>query len=88
MPTICLFYGIVIRMYFNDNRKHHTPHFHAFYGEHEAVISLTGDILEGELPKKQLSLVLAWAIIHEEDLRADWNLAVSGELPFRIEPLK
>lgn len=88
MPTICLFYGIIIRMYFNDNKKHHLPHFHAFYGEHEAIITLTGEVLEGSLPKKQLSLVLAWAIIHEEDLKADWSLAITGESLFKIEPLK
>lgn len=80
--------GVVIRMYFNDNKKHYIPHFQTFYGEHEAVITLTGEVLEGNLPRKQLSLVVAWAIIHEEDLKADWSLAISGESFFRIEPLK
>jgi hypothetical protein len=88
MPTISMFYGIIIRMYCAP--KEHAPsHFHAFYGEYKAVIDInTCEIMEGDLPKKQSRLVLAWAELHQEELRADWKLAMDSELPFKIEPLK
>ncbi len=88
MPTISMFYGIIIRMYCAP--KEHAPaHFHAFYGDYKAVIEInTCEIIDGELPRKQLRLVLAWAELHQEELRADWKLAMDSELPFKIEPLK
>lgn len=52
MPTISMFYGIVIRMYWNDIDKHKMPHFHAYYGDEEAIFSLDGDIIAGSFPKK------------------------------------
>ena len=62
MPTISMFYGIFIRMYFND---HAPPHFHARYGESEATIDIeTRAVIEGELPGRALKLVTEWAIIH------------------------
>jgi hypothetical protein len=89
MPTISMFYGIIIYMYFFDDKRHHTPHVHAEYAEHTAVLSIPdGEILDGSLPKKQLKMVQAWIAIHEEDLLADWKLAVQGQELFRIEPLK
>lgn len=51
MPTISLFYGIIIRMYWKDNAKHKMPHMHAYYGDYEAIFTLDGDILSGEFPK-------------------------------------
>jgi hypothetical protein len=87
MPTISMFYGIVIRMYC-DRSEHNPPHFHAYYQEHTAVVSIdSAEITAGKLPAKQAKLVLAWAALHKEDLLADWQLASAGELPFRIEPL-
>jgi hypothetical protein len=89
MPLISHFYGILIYMYFElAGGKHHKPHFHAIYNEHEASISFDGKIIEGSLPPKQLKIVAAWAAIHEDDLNAAWKLATSGQLPFEIEPLK
>ena len=85
MPTISMFYGILIRMYYDD---HNPPHIHAFYGDHEAIYSISGELIEGSLPNKQRKLVDAWIAIHEEDLKADWELAKKGEQLFRIEPLK
>ena len=62
MPTISSFYGILIRMYYND---HAPPHFHARYGEYEATIEIEGlAVLEGELPSRALMLVAEWAIMH------------------------
>ena len=60
MPVISMFYGIIIHMYFMDNRRHKTPHIHSSYQEQEAVIALPeGEVLEGELPANKMKLVLA-----------------------------
>jgi hypothetical protein len=89
MPTISVFYGIIIYLYFFDNQKHHLPHFHARYqGQKAAVSILDGEVLEGEIPSAKMKLVQAWLEIHREDLLADWELAVNGQTPFPIEPLR
>lgn len=89
MPSISMFYGVIIYMYFFDNKKHNQPHFHAEYGEHNIVLSIPdGEILNGSLPAKQLKMVQAWVAIHEDELLADWKLAIQGQELFRIEPLK
>ena len=89
MPTISMFYGIIIRMLFMDTQKHHLPHLHIEYQGQQAVVSLPDALLlEGELPPKKLRLVQAWIAIHEEELMADWALAVKGEPVFPIEPLR
>jgi len=88
MPTISMFYGILIRMFFRDIEKHHIPHIHADYQGQVAVYSiLDGDLLAGELPSKKHKLVVAWIEIHQEDLLADWQLAVNGNKPFPIRGL-
>lgn len=89
MPTISMFFGIIVSMYFQDNRRHHRPHIHAKYQGDEAVIAIPeGEVLEGSLPLGKLKMVLAWIEIHRDDLMADWDLAVNGQQPFRIEPLR
>ena len=89
MPTISMFYGVLILMYFYDNKKHHLPHVHAEYGEYEPSFSIEdGVILAGNFPKNKTKLVQAWIEIHKEDLFVDWKLAVAGEPVFKIEPLK
>lgn len=89
MPTISMFYGILILMFFRDNRRHHLPHIHARYNGEEAAIAIDdGRILDGTLPPKQLKLVQAWIEIHKEELQVDWELAVNGDDPFRIAPLQ
>lgn len=88
MPIISMFYGIIIRLYLIDNQHHNLPHIHAKYAEFEASIGLDdGEILAGDLPRKQLRLVQAWIELHRDELMADWELAVSGENPYKIEPL-
>lgn len=88
MPTIAMFYGIIIRMYCSPG-EHNPPHIHAYYQDSKAIIDIiTCELSEGNLPSKQKKLVLAWAEIHQEELMADWELASNGELPFAIEPLK
>ena len=89
MPTLAIFYGIQIMMYFYDNTQHHTPHIHAEYQDDEAVFSiLDADVISGSLPRKQTRLVQAWIELHQESLMIDWNLAVTGQEPLRIEPLR
>ncbi len=89
MPTISLFYGIIVSMYFLDNRQHKLPHIHVRYQDDEAVYSIPeGELLSGAIPPAKARLVLAWIEIHRDDLMADWRLAVSGQLPHKIEPLK
>ncbi len=88
MPTISMFYGIIIRMYCSPS-EHNPPHIHAYYQDYKSVIDInTCEISDGMLPSKQKKLVLAWAEIHKEELLIDWELASKGELPFPIEPLK
>lgn len=89
MPTISMFYGILILMYFYDHKKHNQPHIHAEHGEHKASIAIEdGNILSGSLPPSKMKLVQAWIEIHREDLMVDWKLAVAGEPVFKIDPLK
>ena len=88
MPIISMFYGIIIRMFLLDNRHHNTPHLHAKYAEFDASISLIdGEVLAGELPRKQLRLVQAWIELRRDELMADWSIAISGEAPYKIDPL-
>lgn len=88
MPTISMFYGILIRMFYMDTDKHHSPHIHADYQGQVAVYSIPdGELLAGSLPAKKHKLVVAWIEIHQEDLLADWELAESGKKPFPIKGL-
>jgi hypothetical protein len=87
MPEICRFYGIIIKMLFSDNDKHHMPHVHVYYGEYEASVGLNGELLEGKLPLKQFRMVSGWIAIHENELYSAWNNAVR-QIPFdKIDPL-
>lgn len=73
MPVLSRFYGIIIRMYFQQS-EHNPPHFHAIYGEHVAAISIKdGKILEGYLPQKALEMVSEWNRIHKEALLNIWE---------------
>lgn len=88
MPIISMFYGIIIRMYLLDNKTHHVPHIHAKYAEFESSIDISdGEVLAGQLPRKQLRLVQAWIELHRDELMADWELAVNNETPYKITPL-
>ena len=65
------------------------PHIHVRYQDEEAVISIIdGQLLEGTLKANKMKLVLAWIEIHNDELIADWQLAISGETIFKIDPLK
>ncbi len=85
MPTISIFYGIIIQMYWND---HAPPHFHALYAEHEAVIDIrTLALIEGNLPRRAMALVLEWAQEHRKELEEDWMLCAHNQTPRKINPL-
>ncbi len=89
MPVISMFYGLIVAMYYLDNKQHHFPHIHVKYAEHEAVFKIPdGILLDGTLPSGKIKLVEAWIELHKEELMADWELAASGQKIFSIEPLK
>lgn len=84
-----MFFGIIVSMYFFDNRQHKVPHIHVKYQGYDAVFAIPeGDLIEGTLPGKKIRLVQAWIEIHQEELMADWLLASSGDEVFKIDPLK
>jgi hypothetical protein len=85
MPEISRFLGIIIRMFY---REHAPPHFHAKYGDFEAVVSLDTGVVEGRFPKRALRLVLEWYELHADELRADWELAAEGKPLRSIAPLE
>lgn len=90
MPTISMFYGVIVRMCDFDNQQHNNkPHIHVHYQNDSAVYELpTGETLGGALPPAKHKLVLAWIEIHQESLMADWQLAIAGEPVFKIDPIK
>ena len=86
MPRISQFFGIVIAMYYDD---HSPPHFHARYGEHEAVFRIdTLEVLFGSLPRRASALVTEWASLHRGELEWDWGMARRGEPLVPIAPLE
>ena len=89
MPALSTFYGIIVYMYFMDNKQHHLPHIHVKYQGQEVIVSIPeGEVLEGSIPSSKMKLLRAWVEIHRDELVADWELAVSGEKPYKIEPLR
>lgn len=86
MPTICIFYGIIIRMFFDE---HAPPHFHAQYGEFKASFRIdTLEVLDGQLPRRACNLVLDWAELHRQELLQNWEQCRNHQQPDRLEPLK
>lgn len=86
MPTISTFYGITVRMYYED---HAPPHFHVYYGEHEAVFEIASlRLRDGRLPRRAQALVLEWATQHRDELRLNWERAASHQPLNRIAPLE
>ena len=85
MPIICAFRGIKITVNYND---HLPPHFHAYYGEHECCVDINdAEMLTGSMPKKQLKMILAWALLHQDELKDNWELARNKQELFEIRPL-
>lgn len=85
MPTICMFRGIKIYINYNE---HIPPHFHAKYGEYECSITIEDiELLNGNMPNKQLKMLFGWAAIHQEELKDEWYLAEQKQELFPIAPL-
>ncbi len=81
MPVISRFYGLVIKMYFQQS-EHNPPHFHVVYGEYLGEIDIrTLEMLEGDLPPKALALVREWAAIYKDELLKMWNTQKFVQLP-------
>lgn len=86
MPELSRFFGIAIRVYYND---HEPGHFHAVYGDDEALIEIdTLAIYRGHLPRRALALVLEWAALHRAELRKAWQAARAGTPIETIDPLE
>lgn len=86
MPTISAFYGILIRMFWDD---HAPPHFHAQYSGFEVLVNIqTLEIIRGTMPRRALALVLEWAAEHRHELLEDWKLCEHNQPPKKISPLE
>ena len=85
MPEICRFLGIVIYMLYDDHRP---PHFHAEYGEYRIIVDINNGVVEGKFPRRALSAVLEWYLIHKDELLEDWKLAEKHEKLKKISPLE
>ena len=86
MPTISTFFGVTIRMYYDD---HAPPHFHAYYAEHAGVIEIeTLRLREGRLPRRAKAMVLEWAADHRAELIENWRLAEAHQPLNPISPLE
>ena len=85
MPELSRFFGIVIKMFWDD---HNPPHFHAFYADEQALIDITSlSLFAGRLSPRALGLVIEWANLHQQELLVAWNRAQSQKALERIEPL-
>jgi Domain of unknown function (DUF4160) len=85
MPTISMFFGIVIQMYWDD---HAPAHFHALYAEHEVLINIeTLEVIQGNMPRRALALILEWAQEYRTELRKDWELCLQNQPLHKIPPL-
>ena len=86
MPTISMFRGIKIYINWSD---HMPPHFHAVYAGHDILVSINDlEVIEGDMPSKQMKMVLGWAAFHQTELQENWELAVNKQELFAIDPLQ
>nr|NJM03989.1 DUF4160 domain-containing protein [Desulfobacula sp.] len=86
MPIISIFFGIIIRMYYDE---HNPPHIHAEYQGNKALLDFQGNVLKGDLKSRTaLKLVRDWIDLHYDEINEDWNLAEKGEQIKKIPPLE
>ena len=86
MPEISRFFGIVIKMFFDD---HNPPHFHAEYAGDPALIEIRNlSVFSGRLPPRAMGLVIEWATLHQQELLANWQRAQAQDQPYKIAPLE
>jgi shikimate kinase len=83
-----MFYGLIVYMYFVDNKQHKLPHIHVKYQDEVVVQIPDNTVLDGSIPNSKMKLLQAWIELHKEELMADWELAVAGEQPYKIDPLR
>jgi len=89
MPEIARFFGIIIRMFAEPRTQHHRPHFHAYYQDDAAVYTIdTIELIAGTLPRRQQRFVEAWAELHQDELLDVWSRLQTGQIPYRIDPLR
>jgi len=82
MPTIAMFYGIVIQMYWDD---HNPPHFHARYGRAKALVRiLDGEVISGELPPTAARMVRDWTVSRRMELEENWHRAITLQSLYKI----
>ncbi len=82
MPTIAIFSGIIIQMFFED---HNPPHVHAIYGEFKALVRISdGAVIRGSLPRKQANLVRSWVALRQPELMENWHHAQTDGRCFRV----
>jgi hypothetical protein len=86
MPKVSVFYGIVIRMYWNE-RDHPIAHFHAEYDGCTASVAIDGTVLAGSLPHRAVRLIRRWADLHHDELLANWRRARQHQPVAPIDPL-
>jgi hypothetical protein len=86
VPELSRFFGIVIGVFY---REHGRPHFHAVYGEFEAVIDIaTGEVISGKLPKRAFGMISEWQSMHQTELSENWELARKHKTLKKIRPLE
>jgi len=89
MATLSTFFGLVISMFYGDNKQHKLPHIHVRCQNMKATFSIPdGEMIDGTLPQKKIRLIQAWIVLHEDDLMTNWELATNEQNIFRIDPLK
>lgn len=86
VPLLSTFFGIVVRMYFED---HDPEHFHVSYAEHHAIVEIeTGVVRAGRLPRRCAVMVEEWRLLHLAELRSAWKAVRASRTPRRIPPLR
>lgn len=81
MPTIAVFFGLIIKMYFQQ-REHNPPHVHVEFGEDAAAVGLSnGEVLDGYLPLRAQRLARKWVELHQSELLEMWNTQIFRKFP-------
>lgn len=88
MPELSRFNGISVYMYAEPDSPHKLPHIHAEYQGQQVVVSLDGNVLEGDLPSKKLRMLLVWMDMRQKELEENWNLLAAGKKYYKVEPLR
>jgi Domain of unknown function (DUF4160) len=95
MPEVSRYCGIIISIFAEAGERHHTPHFHAYYGgsgggsDFSIVVAIGSlKVIEGRMPSKQQKMILGWAAAWQDELLDDWNLVINGRRPRKIPPLR